>query len=180
MSRIGKQPINVPAGVFAKIEDGVITVKGPKGDLKQAIHPDVAIELNDNIITIKVKDETEKQQKSLWGLFGSLVSNMILGVTEGFSKKLEITGVGFKAMAAGKKLTLNVGFSHPVEFAVPEGIEVKTEGNSITVTGADKQVVGEVAAQIRKIKKPEPYKGKGIKYAGEVIRRKSGKTAGKE
>lgn len=179
MSRIGKNPIAIPAGVEVKIEGEVIEVKGPKGVLTQIIHPLVAVEKNDNAITIKVQDESDRSQGALWGLFGSLIRNMITGVTEGFVKKLEINGVGMKAAAAGKKLTLNVGFSHPVEFAVPQGIEISVEGNIITISGIDKQLVGEVAAQIRKIKKVEPYKGKGIKYVGEDFIRKAGKAAAK-
>lgn len=177
MSRIGKQLINIPSGVDVKVDNSVILVKGPKGELKQTLHDKVTVEIKDNIITVKVKNENNKQERSLWGLFASLIINMITGVTEGFSKELEISGVGFKAAATGKKLTLNVGFSHPVDFAVAEGIDVKVEGNKITVSGIDKQIVGEVAAQIRKVKKPEPYKGKGIKYIDEQVRRKAGKAA---
>jgi len=180
MSRIGKKQIEIPNGVEVKVENGVISVKGTKGLLNQELHPVVSLEINGNVANVKVQDENNKSQRSLWGLFASLVINMITGVTEGFSKKLEINGVGFKANATGKKLILNVGFSHPVEYDAPEGIEIKTEGNAITISGIDKQAVGEVAAQIRKIKKPEPYKGKGIKYADEVIRKKAGKAAGKE
>ncbi|OGY44396.1 MAG: 50S ribosomal protein L6 [Candidatus Buchananbacteria bacterium RIFCSPHIGHO2_02_FULL_40_13] len=180
MSRIGKQQIKIPSGVEVKADDKVVIVKGPKGELKQIIHPFVTIEVNGDLAVIKVKDENNKQQRALWGLFASLLNNMIIGVTQGFSKQLEINGVGFKALAAGRKLNLNVGFSHPVEYNIPEGIEVKTEGNLITITGIDKQLVGEITAQIRKIKKPEPYKGKGLKYVGEEIKKKAGKTAGKE
>lgn len=179
MSRIGKQLINLPAGVEVKIDDGVITVKGPKGELKQVIHEKVFIEVNDNVVSFKVEDENDKFQRSLWGLFGSLVSNMIEGVSKGFEKKLEINGVGFNAALNGNKLVLKVGFSHPVEFTIPDGITAKVEANKISISGIDKQLVGEVAAKIRKIKKPEPYKGKGIKYADEQVRRKAGKTAGK-
>lgn len=177
MSRIGKKIINIPSGVDVKVDGGIITVKGPKGELTQKLHDHVFINIADNVVTVKVKDETKKEDKSLWGLFASLIINMIAGVTEGFSKELEINGVGFKATVAGKTLTLNVGFSHPVEFATPDGIDIKVEGNKITITGIDKQLVGEVAAQIRKVKKPEPYKGKGIKYIDEQIRRKAGKAA---
>lgn len=180
MSRVGKKQIEIPNGVEVKVENKVVSVKGPKGLLNQELHPMVSVEINGNIVSVKVQDENNKSQRSLWGLFGSLLTNMIIGVTEGFSKKLEINGVGFKANATGKKLILNVGFSHPVEFDAPDGIDIKTEGNTITVSGIDKQVVGEIAAQIRKVKKPEPYKGKGIKYADEVIRKKAGKAAGKD
>ena len=179
MSRIGKQLINIPTGVDFKIEDGVIVIKGPKGELKQAGHPQVKVEAKDGIITIGILDEKDKSQRALWGLYGSLVKNMVIGVTTGFVKKLEINGVGMKAAVAGNNLVLNVGFSHPVEFKIPEGMQITVEGNVISVGGTDKQIVGEIAAQIRKVKKVEPYKGKGIKYAGEVVRRKAGKAAAK-
>jgi len=179
MSRIGKQPITIPAGVTVTIDGLLLHAKGPKGELSQKIHPQVSVTQQDGVLTVTVKDEDDKSQRALWGLFGSLVNNIILGVTEGFSKQLDITGVGFKAAIAGGNLVLNVGFSHQVNFPVPQGIEIKVEGNVITVTGIDKQLVGETAAQIRKIKKVEPYKGKGIKYVGEVVRRKAGKAAAK-
>ncbi|MDO8669138.1 MAG: 50S ribosomal protein L6 [Candidatus Buchananbacteria bacterium] len=180
MSRVGKQQIKIPSSVEVKIDGRVVSVKGPKGLLKQELHPVVSVEIAGGFLTVKVQDENNKQQRSLWGLFASLLDNMVLGVTVGFSKQMEINGVGFKANAVGKKLVLNVGFSHPVEYNIPDGIEVKTEGNTINVSGIDKQLVGEVAAQIRKIKKPEPYKGKGIRYTGEEVRKKAGKAAGKE
>ncbi len=179
MSRIGKNPIVIPAGVEVKVEGSEITVKGPKGVLKQEIHPQVMVEVKDNNIQVTIKDETDKSQRALWGLFGSLLRNMVKGVTEGFIKKLEISGVGMKYAVVGNKVILNVGFSHPVEFAIPAGITITVEGNIMTVAGIDKQVVGEIAAQIRKIKKVEPYKGKGIKYLGEIFIRKAGKTASK-
>ncbi len=179
MSRIGKQPITIPAGVTVTIDGLLLHAKGPKGELSQKIHPQVLVTQQDGVLTVTIKDEDDKSQRALWGLFGSLVNNIILGVTEGFSKQLDITGVGFKAAVAGGNLVLNVGFSHQVNFPVPKGIEIKVEGNVITVTGIDKQLVGETAAQIRKIKKVEPYKGKGIKYVGEVVRRKAGKAAAK-
>lgn len=177
MSRIGKQQIIIPDGVDVKIDNSVVIVKGPKGELKQNIHPKVNIDIKDNIIAVNVKDEINKEQRSLWGLFASLIINMIKGVTEGFSKQLEITGVGYKAAVAGEKLTLNCGFSHPVEMQIPQGLEVGVEGNVITVGGIDKQSVGAFAAEIRSTKKTEPYKGKGIKYVGEHIIRKVGKAA---
>lgn len=179
MSRIGKNPISLPAGVEASVEEGKLTVKGPKGSLQQAIHEQVKVEVKDNSILVSVIDPEEKKQRALWGLFGSLISNMVTGVTEGFTKKLEINGVGMKFAVAGKKVNLNVGFSHPVEYVIPEGITIVTEGNIMTITGIDKQLVGETAAQIRKIKKVEPYKGKGIKYVGEQYIKKAGKAAGK-
>lgn len=180
MSRIGKQPINIPAGVTVTIDDKFITVKGPKGELRQALHPQVQVVQQDSIITITILDEEAKSQRALWGLYGSLIRNMVIGVTEGYQTKLEINGVGFKAAAQGSnKLVLNVGYSHPVNFDVPAGIAVAVEANIITVSGIDKQQVGEIAAQIRKVKKVEPYKGKGIKYVGEIVRRKAGKAAAK-
>lgn len=180
MSRIGKQPITIPAGVTVTIDGALLHVKGPKGELTQKIHPQVIVSQQEGVLTINIKDEADKSQRALWGLFGSLVNNMIIGVTEGFTKQLDITGVGFKAAVAGGSLVLNVGFSHPVNFQIPKGIDIKVDGNVITVTGIDKQLVGEIAAQIRKIKKVEPYKGKGIKYVGEVVRRKAGKAAAKK
>ncbi len=155
-----------------------IIVKGPKGELKQALPKEVVINIEGETVKVGVLNPQEKHQRSLWGLFQRLISNMVKGVTEGYEKKLEIVGVGFKVNLAGKKLTLEVGFSHPVIFELPEGIEASVEKNSlIIIKGIDKQLVGEIAARIRKIKKPEPYKGKGIRYSDEVIRRKAGKTA---
>lgn len=177
MSRIGKQSIIIPKGVKAAMSAGVIVISGPKGELSQAIHPEVLVEIKEGSINLKVKDETNKVQRALWGLFGSLIKNMISGVTAGFSKQLEIKGVGFNASVSGEKLVLKVGFSHLVEYNIPDGIEIKIEANIITITGIDKQLVGEAAAQIRRIKKPEPYKGKGIKYIDEYVRHKAGKTA---
>lgn len=179
MSRIGKNPITIPSGVEVKLDGNKLTVKGPKGLLEQVLHPQISLTIADNIISVSVKDETDKNQRALWGLFGSLIRNMVIGVADGFSKKLEISGVGMKYAVAGKKVNLNVGFSHPVEFDIPEGIDIVVEGNVMTISGIDKQVVGEVAAQIRKIKKVEPYKGKGIKYLGEQYIKKAGKAASK-
>ncbi|MFA6215018.1 MAG: 50S ribosomal protein L6 [Patescibacteria group bacterium] len=179
MSRIGKKPIVIPAGVEIKIESGLIIVKGPKGELSQKLHPQVLVEKKDNELIISVKNQDEKNQKSLWGLFRQLIANMVTGVTDGFSKQLEINGVGYRAVSAGGKLNLQLGYSHPIEYDFPKGIDIKVEKNLITVTGADKSVVGQTAAEIRSLRKPEPYKGKGIKYTTEVIRRKAGKTAAK-
>ncbi|MBI5765640.1 50S ribosomal protein L6 [Candidatus Falkowbacteria bacterium] len=178
MSRIGKQQINIPTGVDANLDHDILIIKGPKGQLAQKFHPQTKVQIKDNIITVSVDNENEKSQRALWGLFASLIKNMIIGVTQGFSQRLEINGIGFKAAISGKKLILNVGFSQPVEYNIPEGIEIKVEANNISLSGIDKQLVGEAAAQIRKIKKPEPYKGKGIKYTDEIIRRKAGKAAG--
>ena len=176
MSRIGKQPIPIPSGVQITITDGVVCVKGPKGELSQALHPSVVCTQDGDVLSISVKDPEDGGQRALWGLFQRLVANMVRGITEGFSKQLEINGVGFKAALAGNQLTLSLGFSHPIIFTLPEGIQGSVEKNVITVSGADKQQVGETAARIRALKKPEPYKGKGIKYSNETVRRKAGKA----
>ncbi len=167
----------MPAEVEAKIEGPGLTVKGPKGELRLRISPLVKVEQLAGTIAVSIKDEANQEQKALWGLTRTLIDNMVKGVTVGFQKQLEISGIGYKANISGPKLVLNVGFSHPVEFPVPEGIEIKVAANVITVAGIDKQLVGETSAQIRAIKKPEPYKGKGIKYVDEQIRRKAGKAA---
>ena len=178
MSRIGKQPITVPAGVDVKIEEGnVVTVKGPKGTLTRALHKDMIINNNAGVITIELKDES---QNALQGLTRTLLNNMIVGVTEGFKKELEINGVGYRVQKQGNKLIMNMGYSHPVEFE--DRGETKIEApsqTSIIVTGPDKEAVGQLAAEIRKVRPPEPYKGKGIKYAGERIIRKEGKMGKK-
>jgi len=179
MSRIGRQPIIIPDGVEVKIDPSLITVKGTKGELKQEIHPVVKIEQKDKELLVTVKSPTLKQQKSLWGLFRRLVANMIIGVTDGFSKELEINGIGYKAAVKGDILTLHLGYSHPIEYKIPAGIEIKVEKNIVTISGTDKQIVGQTAAEIRALRKPEPYKGKGIKYVDEIIRRKVGKAAAK-
>ncbi|NQU77629.1 50S ribosomal protein L6 [Candidatus Falkowbacteria bacterium] len=177
MSRIGKMPIEIPNGVSVDIKDNEIKVKGPKGELNQKIIPNVNIGQEDSKIVVSVNSPQNKEQASLWGLYRSLVFNMVKGVTDGFEKKLEISGVGYKATVTGSNLVLNVGFSHPVEIPIPAEIEVKVEKNDIIVTGADKQVVGEVAAKIRKVRPVEPYKLKGIKYSYEQITKKAGKAA---
>ncbi len=177
MSRLGKLPISLPANTTAEIKDNKIIVKGPKGELNQDLHPLVKIEIGEKEIKVGVDRPNLKAEKSVWGLYRSLINNMVIGVNQGFEKKLEINGVGYRANVQGKKLVLNVGFSHPVEYNLPEGITATVEGNVITISGISKQLVGEVAAQIRRIRKPEPYKGKGIKYVDEVIRRKAGKAA---
>ena len=179
MSRIGKQPIKLPQGTTAKIEDGFVVVRGPKGELKEKLNDLVKVEIGAEEIKVAVVDENIKKERSLWGLFRTLIQNMVLGVNTPFEKKLEINGVGFRAAASGSKLTLNVGYSHPVDFVLPAGVSAAVAGNVITLTGISKYLVGETAAEIRKIRKPEPYKGKGIKYADEVIRRKAGKSAAK-
>ena len=175
MSRIGKQPIIIPESVEIKIDGDLLTVKGPKGELKQKLHPDVDIEVKDKKIIVKLKEKAKNT--AIWGTFRALAANMIKGVTEGFEKKLLFEGVGYRANVEGKKLILNLGFSHPIEIQTPQGIEFKAEKNTITISGIDKQLVGEIAANIRTKRKPEPYKGTGIRYEDEVIRRKAGKKA---
>lgn len=179
MSRIGKQPIIIPSGVEVKIDNNLVTVKGPKGEMSEKIHPLVKIDQSDNEIKVSVGDEEEKFQRSLWGLSQRLIANMVHGVSEGFSKKLEVNGVGYKAEVKGKTLVLQLGFSHPIDYPFPEGIDIEVEKNQIIVSGADKQQVGQTSAEIRSFRKPEPYKGKGIKYSDETIRRKAGKAAAK-
>lgn len=177
MSRIGVKPIAIPDGVDIKINDNnYIIVKGPKGQLEQQLHKDMKINIENNEITVS-RPTDNKKHKSLHGLTRTLIANMIEGVTKGYSKTLEIVGVGYRAQKQGKKLVLNLGFSHPVEMEAPEGIEIEVpESNKIIVKGIDKQKVGNYAAVIRDLRKPEPYKGKGIRYEGEIIRRKEGKT----
>lgn len=177
MSRLGKLPIKLEEGIQAKIEDDFIVIKGLKGELKQKLHDLVKIEIDNNEIKVSVKNKKVKKEKALWGLYWSLINNMIKGVITGFEKKLEIVGVGYRVSLSGKKLILNVGYSHQVDYNLPEEIIAQVEGNIITISGINKQLVGETAAQIRRIRKPEPYKGKGIKYIDEVIRKKAGKSA---
>ncbi|MDD4531355.1 MAG: 50S ribosomal protein L6 [Candidatus Pacebacteria bacterium] len=176
MSRIGKKEILIPAGVEVAVNGQEVSVKGPKGSLKMVAVPEIVIEIKEKEIHFSPKKEDLKS-KALWGLTRTLVANMIDGVVKGFEKKLEINGVGFKAAVEGKKLILSVGLSHTVDITAPEGIEFKVEKNVITVSGIDKGVVGQTAAEIRRVKKPEPYKGKGIKYADEIIKKKLGKKA---
>ncbi|MEA3398870.1 MAG: 50S ribosomal protein L6 [Patescibacteria group bacterium] len=179
MSRLGKIPIKLPKGTSAKIADDFIIVKGPKGELKQKLSELVKVEAADSEIKVSILNKESKKEKAFWGLYWSLINNMVKGVVDGFEKKLEVIGVGYRINLAGNKLVLNVGFSHPVEFILPSGINCQVEGNIITINGIDKQLVGETSARIRKIKKPEPYKGKGIRYVGELVRRKVGKAAAK-
>ncbi len=181
MSRIGRMPITVPAGVDVKIEAGnVITVKGPKGTLTKELHHDMKITQEGNEITVSRPSEI-KMHKALHGLTRTLLNNMIVGVTEGYQKTLEVNGVGYRAQMQGKNLLMNLGYSHPVEMAPVEGITIETPTpNQIIIKGTDKQVVGEFAAKVREKRLPEPYKGKGIKYDYEHIRRKEGKTGGKK
>jgi large subunit ribosomal protein L6 len=175
MSRIGKLPINIPSGVTITVDPDFVTVAGPKGTLKQFTMPGVTVTVDGNVATVtRVNDEAENRAKH--GLMRALVANMVTGVSQGFSKQLEINGVGYRVAAQGTDLKFNLGFSHDVIFKLPQGITATIEQNKITVTGIDKQAVGQVAAEIRALKKPEPYKGKGIKYADERILRKSGKS----
>ncbi len=179
MSRIGRMPIAVPTGVTVEIaENNHVTVKGPKGTLERTLPSEMEIKLEGDVITVTRPNDLKKM-KSLHGLTRTLVNNMVVGVTTGFTKVLEVNGVGYKASKAGKTLTLNLGYSHPVVMEDPEGIESTVTDNKITITGIDKEKVGQYAAEIRDKRRPEPYKGKGIKYADEVIRRKVGKTGKK-
>ncbi len=179
MSRIGRMPIAIPAGVTVDIaENNHVTVKGPKGTLERTLPAEMEITSEEGVLHVSRPNDL-KRMKSLHGLTRTLLNNMVVGVTDGYKKELEVNGVGYRASKSGKVLTLSLGYSHPVEMTDPEGIESKVEGNKITVTGIDKEKVGQYAAEIRDKRRPEPYKGKGIKYADEVIRRKVGKTGKK-
>ena len=175
MSRIGKRPVPVPAGVTANIEGRELTVKGAKGTLSMQLADEVTYEINDGGISVQPANDT-KRARSFWGMQRTLVQNLITGVTEGYTKQLQITGVGYRANVQGKNLKLQLGYSHDVDYAIPEGITIATpDQTTVNISGIDKQKVGQVAAEIRRWRKPEPYKGKGIKYAGEFIFRKEGK-----
>ena len=174
MSRIGKKPIEIPEGVTVKIEDWIVTIKGPKGELSREFRPEIKIELKGSQIFVSPKIETKKTN-AFWGLTRALLANMVKGVVDGYEKKLEISGLGYKAEMDEEGLSLKVGLTHPVKMKCPQGIKISTEKNIISVSGIDKQLVGLTASKIRRIKPAEPYKGKGIKYEGEVIRRKAGK-----
>ena len=179
MSRIGRMPVAIPAGVTVEIAEGnKVTVKGPKGTLVRELPREMEIKIEDGHVIVSRPNDL-KRMKSLHGLTRTLIHNMTIGVSEGYTKTLEVNGVGYRAANAGKKLTLNLGYSHPVEMEDPEGIETKVDGNKIIVSGISKEKVGQYAAEIRDKRRPEPYKGKGIKYADEVIRRKVGKTGKK-
>lgn len=177
MSRIGKQIITIPSGVEVNFSAGILTVKGPKGSLARELKDEITTNINGNEITFTPKKENDKKINALWGTYASHVKNMILGVTEGYSKKLILEGVGFKSEVSGGNLVLALGFSHPVKLSIPKGLTVTAEKNNITVSGIDKELVGSFAAFVRSNKKPEPYKGKGFRYDNEVIRRKQGKKA---
>jgi large subunit ribosomal protein L6 len=175
MSRTGKKPVSIPAGVTASLEGGVISVTGPKGVLSLPMEGEVTYALEDGMLSVKPANET-KRARSFWGMQRTLIQNLVTGVTTGFSKTLEITGVGYRANSQGRKLKLQLGYSHDVDLEVPEGLEVKTpDQTTIEISGIDAQKVGQFAAEIRRWRKPEPYKGKGIKYRGEYIFRKEGK-----
>ncbi len=176
MSRLGKKPVALPAGVTATIADGVLTVTGPKGTLTRAIRPEVTLTIADGVVTLTPKAGNELAKK-LWGTYAAHVRNMIAGVTEGYTRILELEGVGYRAEVKGKQIVLSVGFSHPVPLDIPEGISATVEKSVVTLMGIDKDVLGQFAANVRKVKQPEPYKGKGIRYRGEFIIRKQGKKA---
>jgi len=176
MSRLGKKPITVPNGVEVKIDNKKISVKGPKGELSREFRNEIAIEFGDKTFKITPRSNS-RLAKKLLGTYISLIKNMVQGVTEGFSKRIILEGIGYKAALEGKNLVLALGFSHPVKFFPPEGVLFQIEKNIITVSGADKEKVGETAARLRALKKPDPYKGKGFRYEGEIIRRKAGKKA---
>lgn len=179
MSRIGKAPIPVPSGVTVEIKDNHVSVKGPKGQLSQSIRPEISVKQDGNALHV-VRSSDDRMVRSLHGLSRTLVANMVKGVTDGFTRVLEVVGVGYRAQMEGTKLIMQLGYSHPVEIVPPKGIEIAVgKGNVITISGIDKQAVGDMAAYIRDRRPPEVYKGKGVKYQGEVIRRKAGKAAGK-
>ena len=174
MSRIGKKPVALPKGVTASVSNGMVTVKGPKGELKLKLAPDVDAALKDN--TIALTPKATERARAMWGMQRTLVNNLIEGVTHGYTAKLEISGVGYRAAVQGKNLQLQLGFSHDVQYPIPAGIQIVCEKpTNVTITGIDKQLVGQVAAEIRAYRPPEPYKGKGVKYADEYVRRKEGK-----
>lgn len=177
MSRIGNTPVSVPDGVTVEVDGSRVAVQGPKGEIEHRFHPDMEIRLEDGEVTVS-RPTDRPRHRSLHGLTRSLIANMVEGVTEGFRKSLEIRGVGYRAVKKGRNVELNLGFSHPVLFEVPEGVEVEVENPTLLhVSGVDKQLVGEVAARIRNVRPPEPYKGKGVRYVGEEVRRKAGKAA---
>ena len=181
MSRIGKAPIEIPAGVTVQVKDNVVTVKGPKGELSQAVNPDIEVKQEDNHIIVS-RPSDDREHRAMHGLYRALIHNMVVGVSEGYKKEMELVGVGYRATATGQVLELSLGFSHAIFIKLPKEVKVeaKSERNKnplIILESADKQLIGQVCAKIRSLRKPEPYKGKGIKFVGEVIRRKSGKSA---
>ena len=179
MSRIGKKPVTVPKGVNLDLQGSTVAVKGPKGELRRTLHPEMKVSLQDGSFTVE-RPSDDKRHKALHGLTRTLVQNMVEGVSKGFSKTLEIQGVGYKAEAKPYGVNLIVGYSHPVKYEAPKGIKISVENNTVVkIEGADKEVVGQVAAELRSVRPPEPYKGKGIRYQGEQVRRKAGKTGAK-
>src|SRR3989338_4911551 len=177
MSRIEKQPIPLPDGVIAALSGRLLNVRGKRGELSVNLHPAIGVIERDRTLIVSVEHSEDKNELALWGLFRNLIRNMVEGVTTGYKKSLELVGVGYKVSVSGSTVNLSVGFSHPVSITLPPGVTASVEKNILTLEGNDKQLVGEMAASIRRIRKPEPYKGKGIKYVGEVLRRKAGKAA---
>jgi large subunit ribosomal protein L6 len=178
MSRIGKQPIPIPKGVEVKLDGNAITVKGPKGKLERQLHPKVQVNVDSDNIVVSVAEQT-KEVRAYHGLFRALIANMVTGVSGGFEKVLEIVGVGYRAELKGKTAIFHLGYSHPINFELPNGIEAKIDKTRVTLSSIDKELLGMTAAKIRSFRKPEPYKGKGIKYADEIVRRKAGKAGAK-
>ena len=176
MSRVGKKPIIVPKEVEVRLDGEILSVKGPKGELRRLIHPKVGLDINGSQITLSISDNT-KESRSISGLFRSLIANMVLGVTEGFKKSLELIGVGYRVEHSGNQLVFNLGYSNPIKYDIPKGIDVQLDQKTkIVLSGIDKELLGTVAAKIRSFRPPEPYKGKGVKYLGELVRRKAGKA----
>ncbi len=183
MSRIGNLPISIPSGVTINYDKSIVTVKGAKGELKQKINPDIKVEVEDGSIKV-TRPTDQKRHKAMHGLYRSLINNMVIGVSEGYTKEMELVGVGYRATNTGNLLELMLGYSHPIYFMVPNDLKVETISDKgkapvVKLTGTDKQLIGQVAAKIRAFRKPEPYKGKGVKFVGEILRRKAGKTAAK-
>ena len=178
MSRIGKKPIPIPKDVKVDVKEDAIVVKGPRGVLQRKIHPEISIQTEDDQLLVSASDSSKKG-KSLRGLYRALIANMVTGVSQGFERALEIVGVGYRGEISGRKAIFHLGYSHPVQFELPEGIDAKIDRTRITLSGADKELLGKTAAKIRSFRKPEPYKGKGIKYVEETVRRKAGKTGTK-
>lgn len=177
MSRIGKKSITIPSEVTINMEGALVSAKGPKGELSLLLHPDMKIEVKDGVAVIFPRENSSKKAPAIWGLTRTLVANMITGITVGFEKALEFEGIGYRVVLEGSTLVMQLGFSHPVRFEAPKGIVFTVQKNTITIAGINKELVGEVTARIRALKPPEPYKGKGIHYRGEIIRRKSGKKS---
>lgn len=179
MSRIGKKTIHIPQGVTVSFSDGIVQVQGPKGTLNRTVNSLVSVVVQDGTVQVDVVNKEDKKERALWGSFAAHITNMVEGVTKGFEKKMEINGVGYRVAMQGKDLKLELGFSHSVVFPIPAGLVASVEKNVITVNGIDKELLGQTCAEIRSLRKPEPYKGKGIKYVDETIRRKAGKAGGK-